>query len=322
MPTTLAAQLAALELGHLSISADASTACRNPLQPDAIDQTLVAVWSDLFGLFTDTVLEDQAEELGWGVVNLFHRAAAKASTRIDRATDEIRLLLATNDGSEVHTTELEQQVERAQLAEDEMLALEALRETAAALYLAETGSSWRPAGGSRLSHDALTTSAVVQGREFLKARAEGKRRAAMPQGTPIVFAGGRLSFTSTDDAKTYGDAIWQTLDRVRANVGDMVLVHGGDGKGADRLAASWAERHKVPQIAFSLDTRLGARAGFKRNEQMLDLKPRYVVAFAGNGVLERLVIQAKERGLSVVDRRGPLGTNPKQHARAQASGRP
>ena len=322
MPTTLAAQLAALELGHLSISADASTACRNPLQPDAIDQTLAAVWSDLFGLFTDTVLEDQAEELGWGVVNLFHRAAAKASTRIDRATDEIRMLLATNDGSEIHTTELEQQVERAQIAEDEMLALEALRETAAALYLAETGSSWRPAGGSRLSHDALTTSAVVQGREFLKARAEGKRRAAMPQGTPIVFAGGRLSFTSTDDAKTYGDAIWQTLDRVRANVGDMVLVHGGDGKGADRLAASWAERHKVPQIAFSLDTRLGARAGFKRNEQMLDLKPRYVVAFAGNGVLERLVIQAKERGLSVVDRRGPLGTNPKQQARAQAPGRP
>lgn len=321
MPTTLAAQLAALELGHLSISADASPACRNPLQLNAIDQTLAAVWSDLFGLFTDTVLEDQAEELGWGVVNLFHRAAAKASTRIDRATDEIRLLLATNDGSEVHTTELEQQVERAHLAEDEMLALEALRETAAALYLAETGSSWRPAGGSRLSHDALTTSAVVQGREFLKARAEGKRRAAMPQGTPIVFAGGRLSFTSTDDAKAYGDAIWQTLDRVRANVGDMVLVHGGDGKGADRLAASWAERHKVPQIAFSLDTRLGARAGFKRNEQMLDLKPRYVVAFAGNGVLERLVIQAKERGLSVVDRRGPLGTNPKQNARAQASGR-
>ena len=139
----------------------------------------------------------------------------------------------------------------------------------------------------------------------------------MPQGTPVVFAGGRQGFPSTDDAKTYGDAIWRTLDRVRANVADMVLVHGGDGKGADRLAASWAERHKVPQISFSLDTRLGARAGFRRNEQMLGLKPRYVVAFAGNGVLERLVIQAKERGIAVVDRRGPLGTNPKRDATAQ-----
>jgi hypothetical protein len=39
--------------------------------------------------------------------------------------------------------------------------------------------------------------------------------------------------------------------------------------------------------------RLGARAGFKRNERMLSLDPRYVIAFPGNGVLERLVIEAK-----------------------------
>ena len=57
--------------------------------------------------------------------------------------------------------------------------------------------------------------------------------------------------------------------------------------------------------------RLGARAGFKRNERMLSLDPRYVVAFPGNGVLERLVIEAKARRITVVDRRGPLGTSPK-----------
>ena len=34
-------------------------------------------------------------------------------------------------------------------------------------------------------------------------------------------------------------------------------------------------------------------------------------AFPGNGVLERLVIEAKSRRITVVDRRGPLGTNPK-----------
>jgi hypothetical protein len=52
---------------------------------------------------------------------------------------------------------------------------------------------------------------------------------------------------------------------------------------------------------------------------MLSLKPRYLVAFAGNGVLERLVIQAKEKGVAVVDRRGPLGTNPKHSARIAAA---
>ena len=191
---------------------------------------------------------------------------------------------------------------------------EGLRETAAQLYMHETGHSWRPAGGSRLSHDANATSAVVQGREFLRARAESKRKAAMPAGRPVVFAGGRQSFPTTDEAKQFGENIWATLDKVREHVAEMVLVHGGDSKGADRLASAWAESRRVPQIAFGLDTRLGQRAGFRRNEQMLSLDPRFVVAFPGNGVLERLVIQAKERRIQVVDRRGPLGTNPKRAA--------
>lgn len=321
MPSTLSAQLAALDLGHLSIaSAEADRDLPMP-DPDAIDQTLNGVWSDLFGLFTDTALEADAEELAWGFVNLFHRASTKKSAQIDRATDEIRLLLATADGSEVHTGDLEQQIERAQAADAAMLGLEALRETAAQLYMRETGSSWRPAGGSRLSHDRKTTSAVVQGRDFLRARAETRRTAAMPAGSPVVFAGGRHAFATSEEAKSFADNVWATLDKVREHVAEMVLVHGGDSKGVDRLAAAWAERHKIPQIAFGLDSRLGQRAGFRRNEQMLSLNPRYVVAFAGNGVLERLVIQAKERRISVVDRRGPLGTNPKRAA-AIAAGRP
>ena len=72
-----------------------------------------------------------------------------------------------------------------------------------------------------------------------------------------------------------------------------------------------SERREVPQLSFALDRRLGARAGFKRNEQMLSLDPRYVVAFPGNGVHERLVIDAKAKRITVVDRRGPGGTNPK-----------
>lgn len=318
MHTTLAAQLAQLELGHLSVQKGPAETRSGLPDENCIAQTLGAVWSDLFAIFPDTALESDAEELAWGFVNLFHRAAAKRSAQIDRATDEIRCLIASADGSEIHSIGLETQIERAQAAEAAMLGLESLREAAALLYLNETGSSWKPAGGSRLNHSGSTTSAVVQGRDYLKARAEARRRAAMPEGTPILFAGGRLSFPSADDASAFASNVWATLDRVREKVADMVLVHGGDGKGADRLAASWAERRQVPQIAFGLDPRLGSRAGFKRNEQMLSLQPRYLVAFAGNGVLERLVIGAKEKRIAVVDRRGPLGTNPKHAARVAA----
>jgi len=318
MHTSLAAQLAQLELGHLKVERIVA-ACSDDLpEPDAVDHTLGAIWSELFALFADTALEPDAEEIAWGLVNLFHRAAAKRAAQIDRATDEIRCLLASADGSEVHSSRLEDQIERARGAEVAMLGFEAIREAAARLYMHETGSSWRPAGGSRLSHSGTCTSAVVDGRDYLRARAETRRRAAMPEGTPVLFAGGRLSFATDDEAKALATNVWNTLDKVREHVADMVLVHGGDGKGVDRLAASWAERRKVPQVAFGLDRRLGQRAGFRRNEQMLSLNPRFLVAFAGNGVLERLVIQAKEKGVAVVDRRGPLGTHPKQSARAAA----
>lgn len=318
MHSHLAVQLAQLELGHLAVQQPEPVTVTELPDSDAIEQTLGAIWSDLFALFPDTAIEDDAEEIAWGLVNLFHRAAAKRSAQIDRATDEVRCLLASADGSEVHSTELERQISRAQAAEAAMVGLEAFREAAALLYLNETGSSWRPATGSRLNHGVPLTSAVVEGRDFLRARSESHRRASMPEGTPVLFAGGRLSFASAQDAKSVATSIWETLDKVRERVADMVLVHGGDTKGLDRIAAGWAERRKVAQVTFALDRRLGARAGFRRNEQMLSLSPRCLVAFAGNGVLERLVIAAKEKGVHVVDRRGPLGTNPKRAARESA----
>ena len=320
MHSTLAAQLAQLELGHLAIDHADQPVTTDLPETEAVEQTLGAIWSDLLALFPDTALEEDAEEIAWGLVNIFHRAAAKRSAELDRATDEIRVLLASADGSEVHTSELEKQIDRARAAEAAMLGLESFREAAALLYMNETGHSWRPATGSRLNHSSTLTSAVVDGRDFLRARSESRRRAAMPEGTPVLFAGGRLSFASTDDATLVAGRVWETLDKVRDRLADMVLVHGGDTKGLDRVAAAWAERRKVAQVAFGLDRRLGSRAGFRRNEQMLSLNPRCLVAFGGNGVLERLVIQAKDKGVHVVDRRGPLGTNPKLAARqAEAS---
>lgn len=309
MRTSFSDQLAGLDVGDLAIVKPTLEGL--PFPPaDAIAQTLSAVWSDLFSLFVDTALEPDVEDLAWGFVNLFHRAANRKSDLLDREADEVRLLLATADGSEVHTHDLEERIDRARAAEESMLALEQLREEAALLYLNETGSSWRPTTSSRLNHGSMLTSALIAGREFVRARAQSKRRAAMPEGSPVVFAGGRMREASDADCKIFANNVWSTLDKVRDQVPDLVLVHGGDSKGLDRLAASWAERHKVPQISFGLDARLGSRAAFRRNEQMLGLDPRYVVAFPGSGVVERLVIDAKAKRITVVDRRGPLGTRP------------
>ena len=84
MHTTLAAQLAQLELGHLNIQRIRPRVSLELPEDDAVRQTLAAIWSDLFSLFPDTALEDEAEEIAWGLVNLFHRASIKRGARLDR----------------------------------------------------------------------------------------------------------------------------------------------------------------------------------------------------------------------------------------------
>jgi hypothetical protein len=307
MTTSLAAALAALELGHLEPRAEDLSGMASPPN-DALAHTTTAIWSDLFATLMNTSLERDIEEMGWALVNLFHRAAAKKHATIDRLTDEIRLLIAEQDGSEINTANLEEKIDLAKTIEEAASCYELMRDTAAAHYLRETGRSWVPSFGNRISLGV--TSAIVDGRAFLRARRERIRDANMAVGTAVVFTGGRLKFNSDEDMKTFGDNLLRTLNAVRERVGDMYLVHGGDMQGLDRLAASWAEQKGLQQVRFGLDRKLGDRAGFRRNEDMLSLKPRYVVAFQGNGVTERLVIDAKKAGIRVVDRRGPLGTPP------------
>jgi hypothetical protein len=165
MHTPFADQLAGLDLAGFSIGPAPISTSDFPVR-EAVVQTLEAVWSDLFAMVSGTALEADAEDLGWAFVNIFHRSAERKSTALDRATDEVRALIATADGSEVHTHELETQVERAQCAESAMLALEEMREVAAALYLNEFGSSWKPVSSSRFNHSVMLTSALVEGRDF------------------------------------------------------------------------------------------------------------------------------------------------------------
>src|SRR3546814_21026994 len=86
------------------------------------------------------------------------------------------------------------------------------------------------------------TSSIVEGNAFLRARRERIRDANTATGTPVVFAGGRLTFKTDDDMRSFGDNILRPLNAVRERVGDTYMVHGSDMTGIDRIAATWAEQ--------------------------------------------------------------------------------
>ena len=96
MHTSFADQLAGLDLAGFSIGPAPVSTSDFPVR-EAVVQTLEAVWSDLFAMVSGTALEVDAEDLGWAFVNIFHRSAERKSTALDRATDEVRALIATAD---------------------------------------------------------------------------------------------------------------------------------------------------------------------------------------------------------------------------------
>ena len=104
------------------------------------------------------------------------------------------------------------------------------------------------------------------------------------------------------------DHVFTTLDRVHAKRPVSVLIHG-KARGADTLAAEWADERGLEVWAFPADwKRDGNAAGPLRNQRMLDLaQPHGVVAFPGGVGTADMVRRAEAAG-AVVMRVKPVPT--------------
>ena len=102
---------------------------------------------------------------------------------------------------------------------------------------------------------------MIDSRDFLAAKRRAETEVLLPAGPKIAFTGG----LDCNDHRL----IWDKLDQVHAKHPDMVLLHGGSPKGAERIAARWADHRKVPQIAFKPDwtkTRQGGTVQAQRSD--------------------------------------------------------
>ena len=238
-----------------------------------------------------TQLADERESLLWGFVNMLHAQTQRLDRGVDKLAPELRDLQREQDGTEIKSRELELVTDRAQNLGDRRDAFEKMRDTAADAYRGITGETWRPRYGSHASQTGKLTSAAIDARDFVRARKDRATMAHLPQGTLVAIAGGK---DVADPA-----AVIRMLDKTRAKHGDMVLVHGG-GPGVEKIAASWAERNGVHQVVCKPDLdRHGRAAPFRRNDELLNLLPKGVIAFPGSGITENLVDKARSLGIPV-----------------------
>ena len=258
------------------------------------DDALAAV-SEAFRILAEgtcpdgTQLADERESLLWGFVNMLHAQ----TQRLDRGVDklELRDLQRDQDGSEIKSFELELKTDRAQNLGDRRDAFERMRDSAAEAYRSITGEVWRPRYGSHTSQTGTLTSAAIDARDFMRARKDREAQAHIPQGTLVAITGGK-------DVTDPG-AVFARLDKVRAKYADIVLVHGG-GPGVEKIAARWAEQNAVHQIVCKPDWNAHGRAApFRRNDDLLNLLPKGVIAFPGSGITENLVDKARQLGIPV-----------------------
>jgi hypothetical protein len=245
----------------------------------------------LAAALADTRLEPDLEDLLWSSVSLFHRAVGRIERELDDNEQAQRRSQGEQDGSEIRSVELERLLAEGLSLVERRNALELLRDQAAEQFERHTRSPWRPRSGSMVSHRTLTA-AVIDSRDYLAAKRRAETEVMVPAGPKVAVTGG-LDFNDHW-------LIWDRLDRVHAKHPDMVLLHGGSPRGAERIAACWADARKVSQIAFKPDwTRHAKAAPFKRNDQMLAVLPIGVMVFPGSGIQDNLADKARKLGIPV-----------------------
>ena len=238
-----------------------------------------------------TQLADERASLLWGFVNTLDAQTQRLDRAADKLIPGIRELQREQDGSEIRSRELELATDRAENLTARRDAFEQLRDTAAEAYRVETGEVWRPRRGSHVSQTGKLTSAVIEARDFQRAKKDRENTAHLPAGNPRRRRGRQGSHRR-------GKIIGQ-LDKLKAKYADVVLVHGG-GPGAEKIAAGWAERNGVHQVVCKPDWDAHGRAApFRRNDELLSLLPKGVIAFPGSGITDNLVDKARALGIPV-----------------------
>jgi len=268
----------------------------------ALHQLGVSLMTELLDVVGETALEDFHVLIGEALIGAFHSVAQRIERDADKARDQLGGLVRDFDGSEVLDTEIQEATRRARSADVATLAMEIVRDAAAAAYTTTTGEVWSPWKGSVKA--TRSSAAQIDARDALRA-AKARRQIACDAGATIV------AFRAAPQADTAKDAgrIFDALNWARDQWPDMALATSG-AKGAEKLAIKWARQKGVTLVLAKADfDKHGRAAPFRANDDILALDPVCVLTLANSinadradglkpfGPALNLAQKAMERGL-------------------------
>jgi len=256
--------------------------------PTSARAAMEMIIGTVFDLFRETRMAEFSQDIVWGIVNSFHVTAQRIASREDDASKKLDDLARSFDPSEIYAVQLEETQRICQTLMDCREAMEAMRDYAGEIYRVETGRPFSTIKGTRVS-SGLTAS-QIDARDFLAARAAKRREDHAPTGPVVIFSGG----TDWHDH----ELLWQALDDTRARIPAMILATTAQHKGCDQIAHAWAASRGVKTVRFTLNRALGKRAGFVRNEQLMNLKPVHAIVCEGSGIQSNLLSRVREANVA------------------------
>lgn len=267
----------------------------NMPEPDALEAAFVGIANELADLMLGTGLETAYAEISTRFTSSLHTLGKSYERQRDDAAAELKELIGQQDGSEIQSNKLEDLQQKIHAMDEVIDSIELMRDTMAAAHHQNTGSAWRPHSGSKTNRRAAT-SAIIDARDYLAKKDEADALRKVPEGVRVAVVGTQ---GFDDHAKAY-----DILDRAKQANPKMVLITGGQNKGIDKIATTWAANNDVPVIEQKPDFKSHGKAAapFKRNDAVMKLKPSAVLCFLKegdrNGVAMNLVQKAEDAGVT------------------------
>ena len=239
-----------------------------------------------------TQLADERESLLWGFVNTLHAQVQRLDRGIDKIAPEMKDLGQEQDGSEIKSARTRTPHRPGPEPRRPPRCLRGHARPRRRGIPHRDRRYLAPAQRVAQQPDRQTHFSRHR-RPRLPARPKDRETSAhLPEGTLVAFTGG----------KDFADvtAIWRSLDSIKIKYDDMVLLHGG-GPGAEKIAASWAEKNGVHQVVCKPNwDRDGKAAPFRRNDVLLNFLPKGLVAFPGSGITNNMIDKARKIGIPVL----------------------